>query len=105
MAWDFFRRIRRNHALEHATITLLNRQHPEAQIVGFSGPRAVTLYTNLSVQEVYPAVKEALRLLKQGRRGLAIHPNCGTNLVTAAALTVLSTSLIMVPAAHSAQER
>ncbi len=89
------RRIRQNHALEHATIAVLTQRQPNAQIVGFSGPWGFTLYTNLSVKEIYPAVQEALERLKRGEAGLAYHPNCGTNLLTAAALTVASTSLVL----------
>lgn len=89
------RRIRQNHALEHATIALLTQRYPRAQIVGFSGPLGFTLYTSLSVKEIYPAVQEALERLKRGEAALAYHPNCGTNLLTAAALTVGTTSLVM----------
>ncbi len=89
------RRVRQNHALEHATIALLTQKCPSAQIIGFSGPLGFTLYTNLSVKEVFPAAQEALERLKRGEATLAYHPNCGTNLLTAAMLTVGTTSLVM----------
>ncbi|MCD4738497.1 MAG: DUF6391 domain-containing protein, partial [Anaerolineae bacterium] len=87
------RRIRRNHALEHATINLLGRLQSGSQTVGISGPRGFTLYTNLTIEEVYPAVQQALAALQQGRAELAIHPNCGTNLLTTALLTTITTVL------------
>jgi len=82
-----------NHALEHATIALLNRRHPKARVMGLSGPFGFTLYTTLTTEEIFPAVTEALKRLKQGQRSLAIHPQCGTNLLTAATLTTGTTLL------------
>lgn len=95
MSVTLIRRIRQNHALEHATIALLGQRYPRTQVVGFSGPLGFTLYTNLSVKEIYPAVQEALERLERGEAALAYHPNCGTNLLTAAALTVGTTSLVL----------
>ncbi len=88
-----FRRIQRNHALEHATINLLSQRYPKSQIFGFSGPMGFTLYSSLTAEEVIPATREALRELKAGESELAIHENCGTNLVVTAALTTLATIL------------
>ena len=84
---------RRNHALEHATITLLSQCHPQARLMGISGPRGFTLYTNLTAEEVFPAVNDALRRLKAGQRALAIQPNCVTTLLTAATLTTVTAYL------------
>jgi hypothetical protein len=93
MLANLLRRVRRNHALEHATIALLSRRYPGATAMGFSGPRGFTLFTDLTAEEVYPTVQEALRMLKRGHTALAIHPNCGTNLVAAAVLTTAVTAL------------
>ncbi len=87
------RRIRRNHALEHATIELLNRRYPRAQIIGFSGPVGFKLYTSLSSKEVVPVVMQALKLLQAGRQELRVHANCGTNLVATATLTTLAATV------------
>ncbi len=93
MLAKLLRRIRRNHALEHATIALLSRRYPGMTAMGFSGPRGFTLFTDLTAEEVYPTVKKALRMLKRGHSALAIHPNCGTNLIVAAVLTTGATAL------------
>lgn len=87
------RRMRRNHALEHATIALLSRRYPSTSTMGFSGSRGFTLFTDLTAEEVYPTVREALQRLKRGHSALAVHPNCGTNLVAAAVLTTGVTAL------------
>ena len=93
MDLSFIHRIRRNHALEHATLNLLGKQHPGAQAMGISGPRGFTIYTSLTAEEVVPAAMEALRRLKAGESALRVHRNCGTNMVTTATLTTLATLL------------
>ncbi|MGC9347051.1 MAG: DUF6391 domain-containing protein [Anaerolineae bacterium] len=91
MLRKLLQRIQHNHALEHATINLLSRRYPKAQIVGFSGPGGFTIYTNLTAEEVVPAARQALRHLKDGEVALAVHDNCGTNLVVTAGLTTIAT--------------
>ncbi len=90
------RNIRRNHAMEHATITLLSQQYTQEQILGWSGPWGFTIYTTLSAQQVIPSVMKALSLLKAGRGELRVHANCGTNLVATALLTTLATTVGML---------
>jgi len=78
-------RTRRNHGLEHATITLVSQTVRGASLVGRSTPGGFYLYGNVSTEAVTTAVNEALRRMKGGEAQLAIHPNCGTNFVTAGA--------------------
>lgn len=85
-----FDRIRRNHGLEHASIHVLSRMRPQARMAGHSDPGGFWLLGELSTEDVQTAVEEALTRLRAGERGLAIHPNCGTNLVTAGAAAGLA---------------
>ena len=85
------RRIRRNHGLEHATIHILSRKVKNLSMAGRSTMTGFYLYGNVSTQEVEAAVAEALQRMRGGEHGLAIHPNCGTGLVTAGVLTSLAT--------------
>ncbi|MCW5874979.1 MAG: hypothetical protein KIS88_10080 [Anaerolineales bacterium] len=78
-----FSRLRRNHGLEHASIHVLSRTHPRISTAGHSDPGGFWLLGELSTQAVHDAVEEALARLRAGEHSLAIHPNCGTNLVTA----------------------
>lgn len=73
-------RVRRNHGLEHATIHLLNRQN--YQLSGRSSDSGFILLGDVPTEKVESAVREAISRMKAGERKLAIHPNCGTNLVT-----------------------
>ncbi len=74
-------RIRRNHGLEHATITLLSRRFPNRPLAGLSDPNGFYLFGDVPSADVREAVTHALTRLNNGERYLAIHPNCGTNFV------------------------
>jgi len=78
--------IRRNHALEHATIHLLSARHPHLSLVGRSDAAGFYLFGNVPTELVDEAVHEALSRLRAGEHRLAIHPQCGTNLLTSALL-------------------
>ncbi len=82
------RRIRRNHALEHATIHMLARRVRPLKVGGYSTSAGFYLFGNPSAAQVEAAAQEALTRMKKGESGLAVHPNCGTNLVTTAALVM-----------------
>ncbi len=84
---------RYNHALEHATLHLLQRRYPSATMMGFSDGHGITFYSQLSAEEILPALHEAQMQLRNGASGLAVHPHCGTNLVVAALLTTLASWL------------
>jgi hypothetical protein len=72
--------VRRNHALEHASINILSKKFPNDQILGHSDAGGFWLVTELSTEDVTGAVTEALDRLRDGDHELAYHPNCGTNM-------------------------
>jgi hypothetical protein len=76
-------RIRRNHGLEHATLTVLARRFPGRRMAGYSFPGGFFILGNVATEDVRKGALIALTRLRNGERRLAIHPNCGTNLVTA----------------------
>jgi len=75
-----FSRIRRNHGLEHATITILSGRFPQLPLAGWSFPGGFFLLGEVDTEDLQEAVGHALARLQNGERQLAIHPNCGTNL-------------------------
>lgn len=83
-------RTRRNHALEHAIIHLVGRSHPGLAVFARSTPRGLVVYGDLPTEELVKVVTEALERLRKGQRQLAVHPNCGTSLVTAGTLSGLA---------------
>ncbi|GAB4512435.1 MAG: hypothetical protein OHK0046_11930 [Anaerolineae bacterium] len=91
--FPFIRRTRRNHALEHATIHVLTERKTRAAMAGRSSDGGFVLIGNVPTEQVEAAAQEALNRLRRGERRLALHPNCGTNLVTAGVLTTLTAYL------------
>lgn len=90
-------RIRRHHALEHATIRILNRRLPHVRFAGWSSPGGFYVYGNATTLQVQEAIAEALTRFARGEHHLAIHPHCGTNLVTAGMLVGLTSFASMLP--------
>lgn len=85
-------RTRRNHGLEHATIHVLSDRHKNFSAQGNSNHRGfhLNIYGDVSEDDVRAAVEEAHRRMKAGDRHLAVHPNCGTVLLTTAAMGALA---------------
>ncbi len=91
----FGRRIRQNHALEHATITILSGMVPNLNISARSSSHGFIVFGNVDLGVLRQALDEALRRLQAGEAELAIHPNCGTNLVIGVSLMAVGTMLGM----------
>ena len=89
-------RIRRNHGLEHATLHILAQRNPRLNMAGHSTAAGFRLAGNIPTEAVQAAVEEALTRLRAGERQLAIHPNCGTNFVTAGMLSGLAGASAML---------
>lgn len=92
----FGRRVRQNHALEHATITILSEMIPNLSINARSYSDGFIIFRDLDLGVLRRAVDEALRRLQAGESQLAIHPNCGTNLAVGISLMTIGTLLGMV---------
>lgn len=88
-------RVRRNHALEHATIQVLSERNRDLRLVGRSSMWGFYIYGDVSTTDVLAAAQEGLRRLRSGQRNMAIHPNCGTNLAVAGVLAGLGAFLAL----------
>ncbi len=86
-------RVRRNHALEHATITVITERHPHVFLSGRSNTRGFYIFGRIDTAELTSAAAEALRRLRGGEVALAIHPRCGTNLAVAGILSGTAAAL------------
>jgi hypothetical protein len=75
--------LRRNHALEHATIVVMMEREPGRRLNGFSTDDGFFVQGVRSIAEVESAAREAIRRLQNGEKRLAIHRNCGTTIVAA----------------------
>jgi hypothetical protein len=93
----FGRRIRQNHALEHATVTLLTQEQPNLAVSARSNSRGFIIFADLDLQWVRDACEEGLRRLHAGEAELAIHPHCGTNLAVGTSVAMIG-SLVALTA-------
>ncbi len=71
--------IRRNHALEHATLQILTGKKSYPFVAGYSDWRGFWVLGDVKTEDLKSAAEEALTRLKAGESKLAIHPHCGTN--------------------------
>ena len=88
--------VRRNHALEHATISVLaNKMGRDVRLVGRATRSGFYLYGDMPADQVRESTIEALQRLRRGETHLAISPMCGTNLAVAGLLAGLSSLLAL----------
>ena len=74
--------VRKNHALEHATINVLEEKYGERpDLSGLAKEEGFIIRGNISPDEIYNAAIEGLTRLKRGEYDLAIHPRCGTSIL------------------------
>lgn len=85
-----FARVRRHHAIEHATVTLLTERNPNLRIVGRSDTTGFHIYGEVERAELADAAQRGLARLQSGEHALAIHPRCGTNIVVTSLLSALA---------------
>ena len=84
------RAVRQNHALEHATIVLLNKRYPEVRLSGVSFAAGFFVFGDVPTEDVRACADDALARLRGGQPEMAIHERCGTNLAVAGMLTGLA---------------
>ncbi len=88
-----FERTRRNHGLEHATITLITNKMPQLRLAGRSTSKGFYVYGDVDTNLLTQTANEAIQRLKSGDAYLAVHPQCGTNLVAGGLIAGLATFL------------
>lgn len=79
VAIAFNRRLRMNHALEHATINVLQSRYGAAGLSGFAREDGFFISGWHDPRSLESAAREALMRLSLGERHLAIHTRCGTS--------------------------
>jgi hypothetical protein len=78
--------IRRNHALEHATITLMLSRTGPMRVVGRAATDGFYVWANIGKERLEEFAHEALGRLQKGEANLAVSPLCGTNIAVAGVL-------------------
>jgi hypothetical protein len=97
--------IRRNHGLEHATLHMLALKLPHAMLMGHSDIEGFWIIGDVPTEILQAAVQEAISRLRSGEHQLAVHPNCGTNFVTAGTMAGLAGAAAMLGTGKRWQDR
>ena len=88
--------VRRNHALEHATISiLLSRHGPNIRVLGRAAPDGFYIYGDIPTETLRELAHEGLVRLQRGESHLAVSPLCGTNLAVAGVLAGVASLFAM----------
>jgi hypothetical protein len=98
-------RIRRNHGLEHATLHILSERYPKVNLAGHSDMGGFWVLGDVPTEEIRSAAGEALSRMRNGEHNLAVHPNCGTNFVTAGTFAGVAASVAMFGAGRRFRDK
>ncbi|MFC2063794.1 DUF6391 domain-containing protein [Chloroflexota bacterium] len=98
-------RIRRNHGLEHASLTILSKNKPGVRTAGISYPGGFLIAGDVDISEIQNSVQQALERMRNGEHQLAVHPNCGTNMTTSGILAGVAAWLGMTGAKDQRERR
>ncbi len=98
-------RVRRNHALEHATLHMLAYKHPQKSLAGYSDFGGIHIFGQVPAEDVQTAVLEALHRLRRGESHLAVHAGCGTNFAVSGLFAGLAGGLAMLGVRRTARDQ
>ena len=73
--------VRRNHALEHATVAVLLARHGPTRLAGRASGDGFFILGDVDPNELTSCAHEALQRLQRGESSLAVSPLCGTNIL------------------------
>lgn len=101
LAVFFNARIRRNHALEHATAHVLEEAAgPSFPLSGYAVEDGFFVDGPFQAATVFAAAREALRRLEAGEADLALHRRCGTTVVVVNLVASVAFLLILWGTGH-----
>ena len=98
---NYIDNVRRNHALEHATVSLLlGKLGPQIRVIGRASHNGFFIYGDFPADLVAECAHEGLARLQHGEAYWAVTPHCGTNIATAGILAGLSAAAVLGNAGH-----
>jgi hypothetical protein len=83
--------IRRNHGLEHATVSILLARHGPRRLAGRAASDGFFIIGKVDEATLRSCAEEALVRMQRGEAALAVSPLCGTNIAVTGALTAAAT--------------
>jgi hypothetical protein len=75
--------LRKNHALEHATAHVLEKEYGYRNLAGYAEENGFYIIGADNILVVEEAARKGLALMKRGAEDLAIHSKCGTSITVA----------------------
>lgn len=87
--------VRRNHALEHATVAVLLAKHGPQRIGGRASNDGFYILGDIEAGELTQCAEEALDRLQRGESSLAVSPLCGTNIAVAGLLAATAATAVL----------
>lgn len=83
--------IRRNHGLEHATVSILLARHGARRLAGRAAADGFYIIGKVDEETLQSCAEEALQRMQRGESALAVSPLCGTNIAVTGAVTAAAT--------------
>jgi len=83
-------RLRKNHAIEHATLHLLDRGSSRPRLAARSDWQGISFYGQVDAPTLERAIRAAISALSHGEARLAVHPRCGSIPSVAGLLSLLA---------------
>jgi hypothetical protein len=88
--------VRRNHALEHATVQLLiSKLGPDLRLIGRASGDGFFIYGDVPPVALADCARDGLERLQRGEAFWAVTPLCGTNLATAGVLASVASFAVL----------
>ena len=91
----YVKAVRRNHALEHATVAVLLARHGPTRLAGRASVDGFVIFGDVDTDELHASALEALRRLQSGQASLAVTPLCGTNIAVAAFAAAATAAIVL----------
>lgn len=91
----YVKAVRRNHALEHATVAVLLARRGPTRLAGRASVDGFLIFGDVDTDELHASAIEALGRLKNGQASLAVTPLCGTNIAVAAFAAAATAAAIL----------
>lgn len=90
------RKVRKNHAMEHATINIIDEKSGLAGLSGMASENGFAIRGMVDPDDVLGAAREAQRRLSAGEKGLALSRRCGTTIVVVNTISAMIFILILL---------
>lgn len=92
--------LKRNHALEHATINIIEKYYGKQQLEGEAKEEGFYINGAINPALLQEAAEEGLRRLKSGEKDLVVHKRCGTSLAVANLLSAIIFLFLLFQTGH-----